>query len=307
MPAAPIHLLIDCATAAAPPASALDDVLARMRRMDTLEIGDDSPAMPFEIALARAHGLPGEPGRVPWAAFESGIVGTPCARLQPCHWQPGLDHVTLADPAELALTTDESRALLAAVQPLLAEDGVTLAWQQPNAWLAQGELFRGLATWSMARALPQPLTRDVLALAPTAAQGARLRRLQAEVEMLLHDHPVNEARESQGRWPVNALWIDGAGALDAPRAPNPQVRVAPTPDAVDELRRALDAHCDARLTLCGPRRAIAFGAARGLMARMSNFLMPGRVQKYPSVHAELVEAPRKATSTNSGRASTSSA
>ncbi|MDR2154498.1 MAG: phosphoglycerate mutase [Burkholderiaceae bacterium] len=274
----PLHLLISVADALGAPV--LDGLLARMRLDDTVEVDDDSSATPFEIALARAHRLPGEAGRVPWAAFEAGIVGTPCAWFQPCRWQLGLDRVTLADPAELALTEGESRALLAAVQPLLAEDGVTLAYWQPDAWLAQGELFRNLSVWSLPRALHQPLTRDVLALAPTAAQGAQLRRLQAELEMLLHEHSVNQARAIRGCSPVSALWISGAGALEVAHPPNPQVRVARSWDAaaVDELHRALVADGDARLTLCGPRRAITFTCARRLADRISIYLKPLRWQ-----------------------------
>jgi hypothetical protein len=234
--------------------------------------------MPVEVALARLHRLPGEPGRVPWAAFENGVVGMPCAWLRPCHWQLGLDNITLADPARLALTDAESRALLAAVQPLLADDGVTLTYQRPDAWLAQGALWRDLTTWSMPRAQHRRLTRDVLAQAPTAAQGAHLRRLQAELEMLLHGHPVNAAREQQGRSPVNALWIDGAGALDAPHPPDPQVRTAPTFDAASaaELCRALAAGSLARLTLCGPRRALTFAPVRGWGGRIANLFGPPR-------------------------------
>ncbi|MFT4194523.1 phosphoglycerate mutase [Ottowia sp.] len=303
----PLHLLIPDAVPPLPEGAplpdlpslpALDALLARLRRADTIEVDEDSPATPFEAALARANRLPGEPGRQPWAAFESGAVGTPCAWLKPCHWQLGLDHVTLVDPAALALTEDESRALLAAVQPLLAEDGVALRYVAPEAWLAQGELFRGLVTWSMDRAVQRPLTREVLALAPTAAQSAHLRRLQTEVQMLLYHHPVNEAREQGRRWPVNALWIAGAGQLDAPLPPAPHVLVEPRlaqlppvstagdyarawqaidAGTVAQLRRVLDGGGDARLTLCGPRRAIAFAPARGLGARISSLFSPQRL------------------------------
>jgi hypothetical protein len=295
--------LLLAGAAAAPSASArlpaLDALLARLRPAGMIEADDDCPATPLELALARAHGLPGAPGRWPWAAFESGVVGTPCAWFRPCHWQLGMGQASLVDPAALALAEDESRALLAAVQPLLAEDGVALRYVRPGAWLAQGELVGGLSAWSMQRALQQPLTREVLAQAPTAAQNAQLRRLQAELQMLLYSHPVNEAREQAGRWPVNALWIDGAGALDAPLAPDSGVQVEsrltelpPGADAqqiqvawqaigassLAELRRVLDAGGNARLTLCGPRRALTFAPARGLGARIANFVNPARFQ-----------------------------
>ena len=275
----------------------LDELLGRMQPAGQITVDDQGPATPFELALARAYQLPGEAGRIPWAAYESGVIGAPCAWLKPAHWQLGLDHVNLLDPAALALTEAESRALLASVQPLLAEDGLELTYLKPDTWLARGELMRGLTTWSMARALAQPLTRDVLAVAPTEAQSAHLRRLQTELQMLLYHHPVNEAREQARGWPVNALWIEGAGVLDAPPPPQPGVvadrRLAELPpgaglehwraawqaiatDSLARLRAALDAGVDARLTLCGPRRAQRLVRGQGLGFKISSLLKPQR-------------------------------
>ena len=152
---------------ALPPLPRLEALLRRLQVSDTLTCDDDAPDTPLERALARAHGLPGAPGQVPWAAFDTATLGTPCAWLRPCHWQLGMDHITLLPPEQLPLTEAESRALLAAVQPLLQEDGIALRYVRPDAWLAEGELFRSLATSSMARAAQQPLTRDALAAAPT--------------------------------------------------------------------------------------------------------------------------------------------
>lgn len=302
----PFHLLIADAAplladgAAPPPLPALpqlDALLKRLRVTETIACDDDAPDTPLERALARAHGLPGAPGQVPWAAFETGTVGTPCAWLRPCHWQLGMDHITLLDPALLDLSEAESRALLAAVQPLLQEDGIALRYVRPDAWLAEGELFRSLATSSMARAAQQPLTRDALAAAPTPAQSAHLRRLQNELQMLLYTQPVNDAREQAKRWPVNALWIEGAGLLDAPTPQNPGVRVesrlapAATPDlaawqaawqaidadSVAQLARQLASGADVRLTLCGPRRALTLRPATGLGARVSSLFSPLRL------------------------------
>ena len=231
-PSEPLHLLID--DAALPPGSApaslpelpplpqLQALLNRLGLQHTIEVDEDGPATPFELALARAHGLPGAPGRIPWAAFETATVGPPCAWFRPCHWQVGMDQLSLLAPDELALSEAESRALLAALQPLLAEDGLTLSYAAPDRWLAQGELLRGLACASMARALQQPLTPDALTRAPVAAQGAHLRRLQSELQMLLYNQPVNDAREAARRYPVNAIWIEGAGAQPGSLRPDPR-------------------------------------------------------------------------------------
>ena len=65
--AEPLHLLIaDTALPPGAPAGSLPELpplphlqalLARMRLQATLEVDEDSPATPFEQALARAHGL----------------------------------------------------------------------------------------------------------------------------------------------------------------------------------------------------------------------------------------------------------
>ena len=36
----------------------------------------------------------------------------------------------------------------------------------------------------------------------------RVRRLQSEVQMLLHTHPLNAAREDRGDLTVNSFWLD---------------------------------------------------------------------------------------------------
>ena len=47
---------------------------------------------------------------------------------------------------------------------------------------------------------------------PAGVQGAELRRLGAEIEMWLHEHPVNRARSARGELEANALWLWGGGA-----------------------------------------------------------------------------------------------
>lgn len=310
MPAAPEprHVLIPDVALPLPPDNPqpplpelphLAALLARLRVAATVEPGDDSPATPFEVALARAHGLPDDPGRTPWAAFETATIGRPCGWIVPCHWQMGMDNVTVLPESELGLAEDESRALLAAVQPLLAADGLAVRYQRPDRWLAEGELLRGLTCCSPRRAAQGPIRRDQLGRGASAAQTAHLRRLQSELQMLLYTHPVNDAREQARRWPVNALWFAGAGVLETPHPPDPHVQVE---SRLSELPAGLDAATWARaweaidattlatllaaarggtcvrLTLCGPRRAITLetqrGLVRGIMGRIRPLRLP---------------------------------
>lgn len=275
------HLLIAAATAPDGSTTALPPHLLRLLRhmapTERLDCGEDSPAMPHELALARAHGLPFDAGHTPWAAFESATVGTPCAWVRPCHWQIGAQHVALADPDSLALDAAQSDALMLAAAPYFAEDGISLAPHTPGAWLALGEVFRGLRTWSLDRATGRAIGPEMLQASTGHHPG--LRRLQSEMQMLFYTHPVSDERQALGLLPVNAFWITGAGVLEQAVAPRAHVtldqRLLPPTRAADNTAhaaawRAIDADIAAhwlpraeagealQLTLSGERAAQSF-------------------------------------------------
>lgn len=299
----PMHLLIPSALADTPAlAQALDGLaLPHLQRLQALlqpagqRVAEpDSPSMPHELALAQALGLPGAPGHLPWAAHETQTWGTPCAWLRPCHWQVGTDRILMGDPDALALAAPEAEALCAAMAPYFAEDGITLHCTRPGAWLACGEVFHDLPT----AALERVVGRSIDAWLPDAAtpQGATLRRLQNEMQMLLYTHPLNDARAARGLAPVNSFWLTGAGVLAQALPARPEVVVEPRLAAA-ALRqdgaawaaawRAVDADAVARLatrqaggqpvrlTLCGERVALDFEpGARGLFTRMRHVFGP---------------------------------
>ena len=253
----------------------LERLLPRLS-LQTRDSGDeDSLDLPHERALARAVGLPATgSGALPWAAWQvrqssggqaAGPLAAPAdaawAFVTPCHWQVRTDHVTLDDPADLQLDEAASRALLAVLAPWFAEDGVTLHYDQPTRWLAQGAPLADLATASLERVLH----RDLRMWLPDPQRAAQLHRLQSEMQMLLYTHPLNDAREARGLPTVNAFWLHGAGRLQASAAPVSDAKIT----VHSELRtpalqedgpawvqawHALDA---------GPIAALAARAARG--------------------------------------------
>lgn len=198
----------------------LQQLLGRMRRAQTLtdlEWERPHPLMPHERALAQALGWP-DAGPWPWAARETGSAGTQ-AWITPCHWQVGMDQVVMLPPEALALGDEESRQLLQAMQPYMAEDGLQLQWHGALRWLARGDALTGIATASLSRVSGtniRPWITDGSLPAP-------LQRLQSEMQMLLYNHPVNDARVARGQLTVNAFWLHGAG--QTPCAPEqPEVR-----------------------------------------------------------------------------------
>ena len=130
---------------------------------------DDSLSPLHERVHAKSLNLPGVDGLLPWAALDARQLGltrnhgdTGWAWITPCHWQINADHVAMDHPDTLALDAHEIDALREAMQPYFAEDGITLAQHTPGAWLATGEVFRDLCTWSLDRATGRPITPEML-------------------------------------------------------------------------------------------------------------------------------------------------
>jgi len=117
--------------------------------------------------------------------------------------------------------------------------------------------------------------RNVDAWLPRQPEAKRLRRLQNEVQMLLHRHPVNAAREAAGALAVNSFWLSGCGRAQPDqrtevhfdsrlRAPALQGDPAAWCEAwraidhraIEPLLAAAERREPARLTLCGERNAV---------------------------------------------------
>lgn len=125
------------------------------------------------------------------------------AIMTPCHWQVGMNEVTLLKPQELALNEDESRQLLSAIQPYFEEDGLQVVYESPLVWRVTGDLLDGLPLASIERVVGQ----NIKPWMPEHQRAKTLQRLQSEMQMLLYQHPVNDDRSLKGRWSVNSFWL----------------------------------------------------------------------------------------------------
>jgi hypothetical protein len=180
-------------------APALELLLARGRTTEgeknTLEgwlagaFGLDAP-LPAGALTMLAGG--GDPGAATWL------------RADPVHLQLQRDSLALAPGDILPLSTEEAAALAARINRHFAGE-FELHVAQPRRWC-----LRAAGGASIVAAPPLELAgKDVNANLPTGADAARWHAILNEVQMLLHEDPLNESREI----PVNSLWFWGAGAL----------------------------------------------------------------------------------------------
>lgn len=180
----------------------------------------DARLLPHEAWLAHACGLAGDPATQPAAPFAPAVMRghglVPASGhwfiCHPIHVQIGT-HLMMPDLRGLQLTDAESRALFDAAQPLFDLPGMALVYGDARTWFLRADSWAGLATAS-----PDAATGDNLHdWMPTGAAAREFRRLQNEVQMLWHTHPVNDARKA----PINSFWLWAGAPATQPVADVP--------------------------------------------------------------------------------------
>lgn len=153
-------------------------------------------------------------GPCAYAAWTGGPARTTWACVAPVHLLTAIDHLQLAEPVPLPLEAEESAALLASLDAHLAGTGFRLHSFPGRGWLCEcpADLVCTAVEPTVA------IGRNLRELLPGGRDAARVRALVNELQMLLHEHPVNERRALRGAPAVNSLWLWGFGAAVEPRA-----------------------------------------------------------------------------------------
>lgn len=139
---------------------------------------------------------------------ERGEPGSHCwMRADPVHFKAHGDRLILADASRLAVTAEEARAFTEALNKHFAAEAFEFLAPCPQRWYLRTADEPRLRTTPTAEAAG----RNVEPLLPAGNDGARWRKIVNEAQMLLHQHPLNDAREERGELAVNSVWLWGAG------------------------------------------------------------------------------------------------
>ncbi len=140
---------------------------------------------------------------------KSSAEKTFCLCADPVYIQPDLNGAVLLAHEELDLSLNEARELAAAIDDHFAGESWSLDVLTPHRWLLRLARPAKLDTTPLARVQGKAVGNDL----PRGEDSGYWQRIQNEIQMLLHAHPLNAAREAQGRMPVNSLWLWGGGGL----------------------------------------------------------------------------------------------
>ncbi len=238
---------------------ALATLLSHHKRLQYTLFESPSRVLPHEAWLAQTLQLAAadHTGGVPLAtAAMQGCNLALAARqghwfiVQPSHLQLARTHLLLADARTLTLSEQESRALFDAARPSFEQLGGELLYASADLWFWRADAWASLDTASPDAAV----TQNVSDWMPEGDAARACRRLQNEVQMAWHEHPVNQAREARGAPVINACWL-WAGASALPQS-LPPLAVAGGPDWLQALTEPGWRQPDAQQLLAAPRPLI---------------------------------------------------
>ena len=143
-------------------------------------------------------------------------------RADPVHLRADIDDLVLFDASDIELSPDDAVALARTVNDALGPDGPCIDAAHPHRWYVAPDAPARIATTPLSRAAGARVSEAL----PRGPDAARWHRWMNEVQMALHECPVNVERERRGAVPVNSVWVWGAGSLPpAGDAPAPFARV----------------------------------------------------------------------------------
>ena len=140
-------------------------------------------------------------------------AGATWLSADPAWVQPDMNGVRLLACGQLQLSMDDAQALAEPLKPVFDEAGLQLEISTPDRWHLKLPADTALPSFA---APEQALGEDLSQHLPPGAEGRRWRVLLNEIQVLLHQHPLNAQRRAQGLAPVNSLWLWGGGSLPGP-------------------------------------------------------------------------------------------
>ncbi|MGQ0801777.1 MAG: phosphoglycerate mutase [Pseudomarimonas sp.] len=184
----------------------LAGLLARSERLPAGEAGREAQLLRvFDVLPKRISVAP----LTRQTDAEDGKYGV-WLRADPAHVRADLTMARMLACGELGLSADETEQFISALRPLFGDEGMPISAPTPSRWYLMIPAQSQLPAFEPPEAV---LGDDLHAHMPEGDAGRRWRRLLNEAQVILHNHPLNEARAAAGMLPVNSIWFWGAGSL----------------------------------------------------------------------------------------------
>ncbi len=177
------------------------------------------PVTGLERQLFHLFGFPLRDGELPVAeltyAFDGGERPGSRLRCDPVHLVPGHNSLVLSAGGALNLSLDECACLAAELERAYSDLDWHFEALTPERWYLTLPEAPRLRT----HPLSDVVGRSIEHYLPKGQDAKKWHARIAEVQMLLHDSPVNREREMRGAPKINSLWFWGEGVLPESQKP----------------------------------------------------------------------------------------
>jgi len=176
------------------------------------------------------------------------------------HLEPDRDRLRMFPFDQAELEPDEFKQIEAVLSPLFEELGLTFI-----AYFGMAYLRCPVAELPETTPLHLACRRSLFDVQPQSKGAINWMRLQNELQMVLHAHPVNAAREATGKPTINGVWFWGGGVM--PKLVSPAYNLI---DGSDGLLGKLAVNCGIKRFDSSPEMAFATGSATNMLLKLSS-------------------------------------
>ena len=159
-------------------------------------------------------------------------------RADPVYLQPDRSQAVLVASDALQLQADECEGLLQTLNQHFAEDGWQFTAPHPQRWYLRLDNAESITTTPLHEVMGQSVHEHL----PSGEKQRDWHTRLNELQMLLHNHEVNDKRVAAGKMPVNSVWFWGQGTMPKVNA-TPWDRVFSDNDVVRALAQLSKVEC----------------------------------------------------------------
>lgn len=125
----------------------------------------------------------------------------------PVHLRIEQNHIMLADRQIFEISPEEAKQFIHDLNQNLGSNDFTFSALHPHRWYIRIPKAPEIQTHT----LSQVTCKNINNFLPTGNDSIFWHKIFNEVQMLLHEHPINLARESRGELTINSIWLWGGG------------------------------------------------------------------------------------------------
>jgi hypothetical protein len=130
-------------------------------------------------------------------------------RADPVHLRIEQNHILLADSQMFKISVKESNQLADTVNQHFEKDELIFLPISPERWYVRIEKAPNIQLHS----INQIAGTNINNLLPSGKDKTIWHNRFNEIQMLLHEHPINQSRQDRGELAINSLWFWGGGNM----------------------------------------------------------------------------------------------